>query len=252
MEYTQCQYCQKTYSRPSSLTRHYTTCKVKKTQEQTLVQTEHSAQLVQLKEMYELQIQQLRAHYETQLKAQSERIEKLENQIFEIAKQPKTNNNHHNTVLTKTTSKTNVTIVNQLAPFNIESDKINELIQEHFTVEVFQDGPRAIAKLAAELLLTDPDTRKPRLICTDLDRRNFKYLDPTTGEVLVDPGFQKTHELIRRPLSDANWRIWVERYKRSKWMEETCTVNDRFIADRKQLSGLLLPVLASASDIGTP
>ena len=261
-----CTNCHREFSKTSNLTRHLQRCKSRETFQHSLelqtqreqyereFQTQRERELQTQREHYERELQTQREQYERELqtqrelnRSQSERITRLENQIFEIAKQPKNNTNHNihhqNTVTTKINTRTNISIINQLAPYDLNTDKITAILTEHFTPEVFKRGPQAIAQVIAEHILIDPDTKKPRMVCTDQERRNFKYIDSVTGKLVVDPGFTKTHDLMRKPLVEVTWDIWDRHLERSNWWEDTTLDNNRFIRNTRQLSGSLLQYL---------
>jgi len=249
-----CANCGKQFSTPGNLRRHFQTCKAiqnsKRDGTYRIQREEHERELRELREEHERELRELREQrirYELQIQqqehtiaSQSKHIDLLASQIFEIAKQPK-NHHHINTM----NNKTNITIINQLAPYDLETTKIEAILAEHFTPEVFEGGPRAIARLVAEVILTDPETKKPRIVCTDQERRNFKYIDSDTGELVVDPGFQKTHDLLKKPLVNASWDLWEQHFERSRSLQDRTLDNAKFITNARQLSGSLLPYLNS-------
>jgi hypothetical protein len=95
------------------------------------------------------------------------------------------------------------------------------------------------------LLFIDSETQKPKIICTDLSRKNFKYRNPNTGEVEVDPGFQKTHDKVRMPLAQANWNIYKDKLKLADRYRDKWNCNNSFIGDRTRFADKLLPSLGN-------
>jgi hypothetical protein len=195
-------------------------------------------------EKYELLLEQQKKHYELLIAQQREqlleakkKIEKFENQMFQIAKQPRTTNRNKN----------QVTILNQLAPYDMDPGRITTALSEHFTEEVFDGGPEKITEMIANVILTDPATQKPRVLCTDLQRRNFKHLDPVTGDVVTDPGFTRTHALLREPVSEANRRVWIDKPEPTDHTDDTYLSNHLFIGDTKRLSKTLVPHVSTTT-----
>jgi hypothetical protein len=249
-----CEYCDVSFTTNQSLKRHYGRCKEK--EKRNLIVHYHSQiekyekQLQEQRDHYEKQLQEQRDQYEKQLQEQRDQHEKetrlikeqlseFKNQIFEIAKQPKTNVTNHTTQTTQTHNNRNTNIINQLAIYDLTQDQITQLLAQHYNLDTFHGGPEEIAKLAARLLLTDPQTQKPKVACTDISRKNFKYVDEEQ-EVQVDPGFQKTHDLIKEPLSKANIRVYVEDLNNDDRYRDQWRKNEDFISDRTGFSDKMI------------
>jgi hypothetical protein len=251
-----CEFCQKTYSCLKSLRRHQASCKQRKDREQkemmdqnTKLQYEiqvlqqQNQELDNQKEQYEKEIYSLTQQNDML----HQQIKQLQNQIFEIAKQPttiyKTNNSNNHSHNQKTLNTLN--IIHQLADYDLHTMNLEEQLRESFTEEVFEGGPKKIIEMATQLIFTDPETKKPKIICTDLSRKNFKYRNPETGKLEVDPGFQKTHDIVRMPLAQANWQIYKEKLKQAECHREKWDSNNSFIGDRNRFAERLLPSLGN-------
>ena len=117
------------------------------------------------------------------------------------------------------------------------------MFYQHFKLNTFHGGPDEIAKLTAQVILTDPETQKPKVTCTDISRKIFRYIDDEQ-EVQVDPGFQKTHELIKDPLSQANIRVYTEDLNKDDKHRDQWKKNDDFISDRSGFSDKILKFMA--------
>jgi predicted RNase H-like nuclease (RuvC/YqgF family) len=181
-----------------------------------------------LKKEYEQQNERLRQEIVTLKKEYEQKIDKLQNQIFEIAMQP-------NTIMTSNSNTTRMTqIINQLGTYAFDQQWMEQVLEENFTEDVFRGGPDKIAELAAQVLLMDTETQKPKVVCTDISRKMYRFIDPETHALQVDPGFQKTHRLIKWPLGQANLRVFTDTFMhndpddlhRDQWK-----VNDEFIED---------------------
>jgi hypothetical protein len=165
------------------------------------------------RKLYEEEFQKEREQYERERMDLQLKIEKLENQIFEIAKQP--HSVHHTTTNTSQTNNRTLNVTNQLGAYDFDEKRMEQLLEENFTQDVFLGGPDKIAELAAHFLLMDPETQKPKVICTDASRKTYRYIDPETHELQLDPGFQRTHRLIKRPLGQANLRVFYDSFLRN-------------------------------------
>jgi hypothetical protein len=233
-----CEYCNANFTTNQSLKRHYSRCKEKQKQlkEQYIqnLQKQYQEQLEQQQKQYQEQLDQERERFQTQLqllqrqlneqKIQYEKqIEKLEfqnkefhNQIFEIAKQPKQINNHSNNNTTTHNNQKTLNIINQLAPYDLTIERVQEILDNHSLEKIFKNGPNSIADFVVEKILTDPDTQKPKLIATDRSRGVFKYKD-TEGNVHVDNKLTKTTDILQRPLFRANDQVLLEIFKRHNY-----------------------------------
>jgi hypothetical protein len=241
-----CEFCNKQLSTKFNLTKHIQVCKQKNVREFELFKKQYEKQLQTQHEQYEKQLQTQHEQYEKQLqslKTQNDQlqqqIKELQTQIFEIARQPKQVNHNHNN------NQKTLNIIQQLADYDLDTLDIEQQLLESFTEEVFHGGPRKIIEMVTQLLFTHPETQKPKIICTDLARKNFKYRNPNTGEIEVDPGFQKTHDKVRMPLARANWNIYVDKLKQAEHYRDKWNSNNSFIGDRSRFADKLLPSLGN-------
>lgn len=195
---------------------------------------ELTTRLQQQQVQHQQELQRQQEQHERERAILELKIEKLENQIFEIAKQP--TSVYHNNSITTTQSNNNrmLQIVNQLGSYAFDEKWMEQILEESFTEDVFRGGPDKIAELAAHVLLMDIETHKPKVLCTDLSRKMYRFIDPRTQELQVDPGFQKTHRLIKRPLGQANLRVFTDTFMRDDPDDvhrDQWKVNDEFIED---------------------
>ena len=217
-----CEYCDFNFTTHQSLKRHYGRCKEK--EKRMLIiqyesQTKNLQEQLQMSfqkqcEQYETQLQKQREQYEIQIQNLKEQLSEFKTQIFEIAKQPKQINNHTNSN-THNNQKT-LNMINQLAPYDITAERVQEILDSHALEKVFKDGPNSIADFVVEKILTDPDTQKPKLIATDRSRGVFKYKD-TEGNVHVDNKLTKTTDILQKPLFKTNDQILLEIFKRHNY-----------------------------------
>jgi hypothetical protein len=141
-------------------------------------------------------------------------------QIFEIAKQPKTNNNNQRTM----------NIINQLAPYDLDADTVKAMVEEHFDKKCFMQGIDGITKMVAEELLTDKETGKKKMLCTDVARKKVKYV--IDGKVVQDVGMQKTLDLLCPNLVQINMR---HSKREGPPCDEVYLANEEFIRDKSKM-----------------
>jgi hypothetical protein len=217
--------------------RHKNTCKKRKQ-----IQSE---ELIEQKELLERKVTELekqlteqKIYFETLLLEQKQLVQTYQQQIFEIAKQPKhqTNNNNNNQRI--------VNVVNQLAPYDLTPEIVEQIVAEHFTQEAFEKGPNELAKLVVDKILTDPETQKKKVMCTDISRRVFRYLDALVQEPQLDLGFQKTHGMIKPPLTRMNVEILQELERRgSSTIRYPFQSNHDFIWDENRFADKVINFL---------
>ena len=229
-----CEYCSHTFTIQRTLRQHYERCKEKKKYDQKKLYEEqlHGQQKLfeEQQEKYQIQLQKQQQHYETKIQIleqkineQRDQIEKLEfknlefhNQIFEIAKQPKQILNANSNNNTTNNNQKTLNILNQLAPYDLTTEMVQETLQKYALEKVFNEGPSGITEFVVEKILTDPDTQKPKLIATDRSRGVFKYKD-SEGNLYVDNKLTKTTDILQRPLFQANDQLLLEALRRQNF-----------------------------------
>jgi hypothetical protein len=221
----QCLYCEKYYSNKPNLSRHQPTCPALKlyhsnqnlkkelVQQQTRCdeQKEYYEQKFQtLQEQHEKEIryqrefvQNLQEQHEKEIQSLKEQLTEFKAQLFEIAKQPKqvTNNNNNNTN-TQTTNNRILNITNNLVPMDLTDEQIREILKNKYTREIFLGGPDSITEMTVSQLLTDQETGKFRIVCTDASRNVFYYQD-CDENLVKDIGMEVVHKKIQKPLVEA-------------------------------------------------
>jgi hypothetical protein len=223
-----CDYCFKELSSKQSLQRHQNTCKkykdfeIENRRQQNQLEQQHKELEQQHKEL-EQQLEQQRKEYEQQLKQQLEQQRKeyeqqlqtkdkeiqmikqqlveFKTQLFEIARQPKQVTNHNNQN-TQTTNNRILNITNNLVPMDLTDEQIREIVKNNYTRNVFLGGPDSIVEMTASRLLTDQDTGKFRIVCTDTSRNVFYYQD-CDENLIKDIGMKDIHKKIQKPLVEA-------------------------------------------------
>lgn len=223
-----CEYCQRNFACLRNLRIHSGRCHCKSNIDRIRILEED---LRTIRDRCTLLEYQLETSNE-RLKIEQERYQTLQNHLVEIAKQPTVAN--HTTTMTAHQNQRTVNIINQLGAYDFEEKRMEQILIENFTQDVFLGGPDKIAEFAAQHLLTDPETQKPRVVCTDISRKTYRYIDPLTRELQVDPGFQKTHRMLKRPLEQANLRVFYDEFLRNDpddLYRDQWKKNDEFIED---------------------
>ncbi len=215
MDTNTCMYCEKTFSYAHGLRRHYLICKqkdiqeVRKQNEELLLQIEtiqkhYEEKLQNQKDRYEEKLQNQKERYEKELNIAQKQLEKFENQLFEIAKQPKQQQQitNHNNQSTQTTNNRILNITNNLVPMDLTDEQIREIVKTNYTRNIFLGGPDSITEMTVSRLLTDQETGKFRIVCTDSSRNVFYYQD-CDENLVKDIGMKDIHKKIQKPLVEA-------------------------------------------------
>ena len=216
-----CEYCKREFAQSRNQKQHSEICKEKikflhqqqlQTQRNLYEQRFHELQTQRdiLQQQYERELQNQRELYERQLQNQQLQIEKLEGQIFEIAKQPKESHIHNNNTQNNTHNNQRImNITNQLIPMNLSADDLRQLVTKYYTTDTFLGGPESIAQMTVDHILIDQETGKFRVVCTDTARGIF-YFQDADNNLIRDIGMQKIQEKLIAPLNEAT-RLEYER-----------------------------------------
>ncbi len=176
-----CSYCNKKMGSKQRLDEHLKSCnknkEEKKTEKEKFLEKENK----DLRESYEKQIKDLRESYEKQIKDLRESYERMldksNNTIAEIAKQPKTTN-------IKTQNNTS-NIQNILTDYktyeeNTSREHILSLANDENIEEYFWKGQRGVAEFVHDRIVKTDDG-KMIICCTDPTRSRFKYKNASNG-----------------------------------------------------------------------
>jgi hypothetical protein len=244
----ECEYCNKILKTKQNLDIHYGRCKVikennklqKLREEKTIrencqtLQSENEylkEEIQKIKNQKQEEIQRLKdekkvldkeiEHLQLQNTEHKQQIEHLQNQLVEIAKTPKMINTHNTTTNNTTTNNNNqrtLNVVNQLAPYDLTTEKVQEILGEHTLEGVFIEGANGIADFVVEKILYDPKTKKPKLIATDRSRGVFRYKDDE-GNIHVDHKLKRTADILQKPLLEASQQVGVDILHRGEMSE---------------------------------
>jgi cell division septum initiation protein DivIVA len=165
----ECNYCNKKFGSKQRLDEHLKSCK----QYIDDIRNGHR-QIKDLRESYERQIKDLKE----QIKDLREMLDKSNNTIADIAKQPK------NTTNIKTQNNTQ-NIHNILSDYktyeeNTNRDRILSLVNDEDIEEYFWKGQRGVAEFVCDRI-AKTDDGKMIICCTDPTRSRFKYKNESEG-----------------------------------------------------------------------
>jgi hypothetical protein len=266
-----CVYCEKVFSSKHNVIRHQGICKSKKNhviemnQKIEFLQAQHQKELQSLEKEKKREIEALTKQLKIQenqlekekkreiealikqLKTQENQVKELQNQIFELAKQPKNNitqntNNHNQRTLN---------IINQLAPYDLTEKSVRATVEKHYDKEMMLKGPEGLVQFVVEYVLTQPETGKKKMLCSDMSRKCGKYLSPDGKSLVKDFKMNHTLDLISPPLCRANINAMNEVSDNPKitirdrsYYHDRGMTNMSFISDRNRFSTRLAGQLA--------
>jgi hypothetical protein len=158
-----CSYCEKTFTKKQSLQEHLDICIIK-------TKREKDDSTDKIERIYKKMIKDLKDENEI-LKQQVKDLQDKLGDIAEIGAK-------------KNTVRVNANIINQLAPYDLNREKIYAIVNEHFTEDHLYARENGIANFAVNNLLQENGNLK--MTCTDTARKLFIYKDKN-GNLYKDP-----------------------------------------------------------------
>ena len=220
-----CDFCNKSLSTKSTLTRHLLTCKIKKEREsgnnmvtscelcnKILLKKNKTRHLsvcnleknnneeTTLNEQYRILSEENIALKEKVkcLQEQNDRLseqnDRLSEQMFQLANKPTTTNNRQ-------IVKKQINLINKLAPYDISEQMVQQIAEREYTEDDFKQGPSRLASFVASKIATNHDGKK-KIVCTDYARRRFKYLNDDNSDVIEDIGANHLCTTIVKPMKN--------------------------------------------------
>jgi hypothetical protein len=130
-------------------------------------------------------------------------LDKNQELIYDIAKQPKTTKN----------TTTNILSIQSPLDFN-NLEKVKTIIDEKYNNSYLFEGQKGIAKFVVENILTD-ENGNLNYICTDPSRQIFKYKDPS-GDIRKDIEAKKIINFlidggIQNKSSNMFMKLWTDK-----------------------------------------
>ena len=155
---------------------------------------------------YEILLRERDKQYEIQIKELKAMLEKANETIAEIAKQP--------TITSNATTTTNNNQENYLMlNFDIDDlDNIKEMLETYLTPKVLQSGQEGVAEVLQDKLLTRDGT--PLYECTDVSRKSFEFRN-RDGDIEIDPHANRLIRNLQRSnisqiASEKGKEIWTK------------------------------------------
>jgi hypothetical protein len=152
--------------------------------------TQHELKIIDMKYNYEKIIKDIQSQNDKLL----ENLQKLASQAID---RPTT---------ATTTNVTNNTIKNNFSSTyfleTIKAEDVKMKCQNYLTEQVFLEGQRGIAQLCTDHVIKTKD-KKILMICTDVSRKKFKYIDEE-GNIKEDYDARTFTNKISKPIKDAS------------------------------------------------
>ena len=184
--------------------------KVKYDQQQSLLTEEYKEKIRNLElsnrdmthkiTQHELKIIDMKYNYEKIIKDIQSQNDKLLENLQKLASQA---------IDRPTTATTNVTNNNIKNNFSstyfletIKAEDVKMKCQNYLTEQVFLEGQRGIAQLCTDHVIKTKD-KKILMICTDVSRKKFKYIDEE-GNIKEDYDARTFTNKISKPIKDAS------------------------------------------------
>jgi hypothetical protein len=153
--------------------------------------TQHELKIIDMKYNYEKIIKDIQSQNDKLL----ENLQKLASQAIDRP-----------TTATTTTNVTNNTIKNNFSSTyfleTIKPEDVKMKCQNYLTEQVFLEGQRGIAQLCTDHVIKTKD-KKILMICTDVSRKKFKYIDEE-GNIKEDYDARTFTNKISKPIKDAS------------------------------------------------
>ena len=190
-----CEYCNKNYSTPQHLKEHSKICKSKILKNNSI---EDENKLLKDENKTLREENSILKNEINMLKGQLMVLDKNQELIYDIAKQP------------KTTKNTTTNILSIQSPLDFDNlEKVKTIINEKYNDSYLIEGQKGIAKFAVENILTD-ENGNLAYICTDPSRQIFKYKD-VSGDIRKDIEAKKiTNFLINGGIQNKSTDMFIK------------------------------------------
>jgi hypothetical protein len=189
---TTCSYCLKDVNK-FRINRHTSTCRGKIKQTMQELESVVDSQKIRILEL----------EIENKLLARNRDI------VEGLASQPKTTTN-------KTTNKVSI-----LAPLDLSSERLKDLVEANFTNAHLLEGQKGVARFTVEHVIKDEDG-KLRYICTDPARHTFRFKEGDTE--IKDVRGKRLSTALAPPVMDKTGRLGMQAIKENP--ELFCVYSD--------------------------
>ena len=207
MEYS-CQYCEVSFKRKGDYTRHSSSIKCKEKQNSFNINIENNNNILKLqKELEQYKLKLLEAENKIQELTQDNINLKTENNNFktEIKALEKASEGYRKIVEKAATKSTNTinknyqhnNYLNYISSEPINFKNLKKQLKDVVTTKSIMYDDEDFHNHIVDNILKDKDG-KDKLLCTDINRKNFTYKDEKSGELISDPELERLREQLKK------------------------------------------------------
>ena len=181
-----CEYCSNVYNTKYHLTRHHNSESCKKIQ--NIINNNNNKNNEKIK-LLELEISKI-TQENIILKNDIKSLEKSNESFRKIVEK----------AATKTTIKNNYShnnYLNYISSEPIKFDKIKSQLKQIVNCDTVMYDDNEFHEHIVDNILKDK-SGKDKVLCTDINRKNFTYKDETSGELISDPELEKLRDQLKK------------------------------------------------------
>jgi hypothetical protein len=248
MEY-ECKYCEISFKRKGDLVRHSSSIKCKEKQNKFNINLELNNNILMLKK--ELEIYKLK---ENEYKLLEEKIKLLteeNNSLKSDMKALEKASEGYRKIVEKAATKSTNTInknyqhnnyLNYISSEPIKFSNLKNQLKDIVTAKSVMYDDDDFHDHIVDNLLKDKDG-KDKVLCTDINRKNFTYKDEKSGELISDPELERLREQLKKGANIKQIRKNLLEKLVTEYEENGCTGIDPY----KQFSEIIQKL-----NFGTP
>ena len=190
-------------------------------------QRQHDSKLISVQTTFEKTIRDLQAQNDKLIDS----LRQLASQAIDKPSTSTTNNVTNNTIKNHFSEKYFLE--------TISMDDVKRKCQNYLTEEIFLQGQRGIAKLCTDHIIKTKDN-KALMICTDVSRKKFKYMDDQ-GNLKEDHEARAFTEKVSKPIKDVSKIVYENILSDVKYEKENVEETDysrKAVLNDKELSAI--------------
>jgi hypothetical protein len=207
MEYS-CRYCEVSFKRKGDYTRHSSSIKCKEKQNSFNINIENNNNILRLqKELEQYKLKLLEVENKVQELTQYNNTLKIENNILktEIKSLEKASEGYRKIVEKAATKSTNTinknyqhnNYLNYISSEPIKFSNLKNQLKDIVTTQSIMYDDEDFHNHIVDNIFKDKDG-KDKLLCTDINRKNFTYKDEKSGELISDPELERLREQLKK------------------------------------------------------
>lgn len=191
-----CEYCENSFTTKNHLLRHYKSDSCQKIQKL----------IIKYEKQKNETIEDIKIEYGLKLTSLQEDINKLQQQLKErdiYIKNLEKSSDEYRKIVEKAATKTTVknythnNYLNYISAEPIRFSEIPNQLKEFVNCETIMYDDSDFHDHIVENILKD-ENGKDKLLCTDINRKNFSYKDETSGELVCDPELERLREQLKK------------------------------------------------------